>query len=216
VNEPVLALEGALGSFSAAVDDGARTVADAIDGRVALERGLGLVDELLTAANLRLPDVATIAVGTGPGGFTGLRIAIAFAKSLAVGAGRPIVGISSFDIVDAASGAETQIPRLTVVMGRTGIACIRRAQPDGHRVACGPIGATLARLWDGDEITLAGGTEDVRSAALERGKHVHFAPAARELPAATLARLARTRAPERNVHAVAPDYGEIPAVKMKQ
>ena len=202
--------------FSAALSDGDRLHSDSVDGRETLERGLSLVDALLTRAGLSLSALGGIAVGTGPGGFTGLRIAIAFAKSLALGAGRPICGVSSFDIVDAASAAERIVPRLSVVMGRTGIACIRYSGAADSRVACGPVGATLARLWDGNgEITLVGGTEDVRSAALERGKSVHIALRARELPAATLARHARMRAPERSVHALAPDYGEVPAVRVK-
>src|SRR5580658_7470052 len=42
-----------------------------------------LVDELLESASLGLEQLAAIAVGTGPGSFTGLRIGMAYAKGLA-------------------------------------------------------------------------------------------------------------------------------------
>ena len=49
----------------------------------------GAVERLLAAAGLAASDVARVAVVTGPGSFTGLRIGLAFAKGLhaATGAG---------------------------------------------------------------------------------------------------------------------------------
>ena len=215
MDEPILAVEGALGVFSVALLYDGKVQAVRLDGIEALERGLGLVDATLRSASLRLSDIGGLAVGTGPGGFTGLRIAISYAKSLAFGAKKPLAGISSFDIVDAAANADTHIPRLTVVHGRRGIICVRRTDADGTRVACGPIEPTLARIMDGaSRITVAGATEDVRSAILERKTSVEIVPAGQEIPAATLARIALARPPASSLHAVAPDYGEIPAVRL--
>jgi len=56
---------------------------------------LKLVDRALSEAGATLDQVQRIAVGTGPGTFTGLRIGIASAKGLALGAGIPLVGVSS-------------------------------------------------------------------------------------------------------------------------
>src|SRR5438045_233914 len=42
----------------------------------------GAVDEILSSANLRPSDLAGIAVGIGPGSFTGLRIGLSYAKGL--------------------------------------------------------------------------------------------------------------------------------------
>jgi tRNA threonylcarbamoyladenosine biosynthesis protein TsaB len=217
VNEPLLAIEGALGSFSVALLEREHLVTRRLDGRHALERGLAIVAGVLGEAGKRLADLGGIAVGTGPGGFTGLRIAIAFAKSLALGSDVPLTGVSSFDILDVATNAERTVPRLTVVYGRTGIACIRRSDADAGRVACGPVEAAVARLVSGAEpITIVGATEDVASAVRERGIAVHLIPAPVELPAATLARIARSRAPAPSVHAIAPDYGEMPAAKLRK
>ena len=216
MREPILALEGALGGFSVAIVRGPATFARGLDGKAALEDGLSAVERLLAEAGLGLRQLGGIAVGTGPGGFTGLRIAISYAKSLAFGAELPLAGVSSFDILDAAAKATSRFPRLTVVRGRTGIVCIRRSDPDRTRVACGPIEATIARVADGDdEVTIVGATEDVRSAVGERAKSVLILSASPELPAATLAHLARDRAPAASAHAVAPDYGEMPAAKVR-
>lgn len=58
-------------------------------------RALGIVDELLTGAGLRLADLDALVFGQGPGSFTGLRVAAAIAQGLSLGSGRPIVPVSS-------------------------------------------------------------------------------------------------------------------------
>ena len=44
----------------------------------------GAIDELLGSAGLSIRDIGAIAVGTGPGSFTGLRIGISYAKGIAM------------------------------------------------------------------------------------------------------------------------------------
>ena len=50
---------------------------------------------LVHGAGRDLHDAAAVAVGIGPGSFTGLRVALAIGKGLAIGLGRPIVGVPS-------------------------------------------------------------------------------------------------------------------------
>lgn len=50
---------------------------------------------LLAAQGLRAADLAGVAVGMGPGSYTGLRSSIAFARALCWGAGCPLVGLPS-------------------------------------------------------------------------------------------------------------------------
>lgn len=77
------------------------------DGRVVLrdepmdkgqaERLMPLLEELLAEAGIGWRDLTRIAVGTGPGNFTGVRISVAAARGLALGLGIPALGISRLE-----------------------------------------------------------------------------------------------------------------------
>jgi tRNA threonylcarbamoyladenosine biosynthesis protein TsaB len=69
-------------------------------------RLLELVEEALSGAGATWDDVEQIAVGVGPGGFTGLRHGIATARALAQSRGLPLVGVSSLEAL--VRGAEPQ------------------------------------------------------------------------------------------------------------
>jgi tRNA threonylcarbamoyladenosine biosynthesis protein TsaB len=58
-----------------------------------LPRLLGLLDRHRKV----LGDASAVAVGTGPGSFTGLRVSMALAKGLALALDRPIVGVPSLE-----------------------------------------------------------------------------------------------------------------------
>ena len=61
------------------------------------ERLMPLLEELLQAAGLGWSDLTRLAVGTGPGNFTGVRIAVAAARGLALGLGIPALGITRLE-----------------------------------------------------------------------------------------------------------------------
>jgi tRNA threonylcarbamoyladenosine biosynthesis protein TsaB len=58
------------------------------------ERLMPLLEEVLAEAGIGWRDLRAIAVGTGPGNFTGIRIAVAAARGLALGLGIPAVGVT--------------------------------------------------------------------------------------------------------------------------
>lgn len=67
---------------------------------------------LLAGAGRPLASATAIAVGTGPGSFTGLRVAMALAKGLAIGLTRPAVGVPSLRAwLDADPGAMAALAR---------------------------------------------------------------------------------------------------------
>jgi tRNA threonylcarbamoyl adenosine modification protein YeaZ len=63
---------------------------------------------LLDQCGWKKEDLSMIAVSTGPGSFTGLRVGIAFARALAQGLDLPLVGIDSFEVL--AKGAQNPYP----------------------------------------------------------------------------------------------------------
>jgi tRNA threonylcarbamoyladenosine biosynthesis protein TsaB len=60
------------------------------------------VADVLARAQMARGAIDLIAVGLGPGSFTGVRIGLATAKGLAVGLGKPIVGIRTSESLAAA------------------------------------------------------------------------------------------------------------------
>jgi tRNA threonylcarbamoyladenosine biosynthesis protein TsaB len=60
------------------------------------------VAETVVRAGLQIKDLQALAVATGPGSFTGLRIGLALTKGLALARRLPIIGIRSLDILAAA------------------------------------------------------------------------------------------------------------------
>jgi len=76
------------------------------------------VREILDESGRGPRDLGLVAVGTGPGSWTGVRVGVAFAKSLAFFAGVPAIGVPSLDAIAA------EAPPGEVV------ACVRDARRD--------------------------------------------------------------------------------------
>jgi tRNA threonylcarbamoyladenosine biosynthesis protein TsaB len=73
-----------------------------------LTRLLPGLQALLEQTGRRLPDLGAIAVSTGPGNFTGLRIGLATAKGLAWSLGRPLVPVPTMEVLAAQVPCRTQ------------------------------------------------------------------------------------------------------------
>ena len=103
-----------------------------------LERGqaarlMPLIAETLKEAGLVPADLDLIAVTTGPGGFTGIRIGLAAARGLALAAGIPAVGVSNF----AASAAS--VPPASR-QGRALVAAIESKREEFYLQVFAPAG----------------------------------------------------------------------------
>jgi tRNA threonylcarbamoyladenosine biosynthesis protein TsaB len=64
--------------------------------------GRGLIPAivaLLEAEGLKVADLGAIAIGLGPGSYTGLRIGLTAAKTLAYAAGKPLVALDSLEAI---------------------------------------------------------------------------------------------------------------------
>jgi tRNA threonylcarbamoyladenosine biosynthesis protein TsaB len=81
-------------------------------------RLLVLIEEALAAAGVGWDRVERIAVGVGPGGFTGLRLGIATARALSQARNLPVAGVSSLEAL--AAGAAGEAPGAADAIGRAG------------------------------------------------------------------------------------------------
>lgn len=61
------------------------------------ERLMDALNETLAVAQVTWRDLDALAVGVGPGNFTGIRISVAAARGLALGLGIPVIGVSTFE-----------------------------------------------------------------------------------------------------------------------
>ena len=61
------------------------------------ERLIPLLEELLAEGGIGWSDLKALAVGTGPGNFTGVRIAVAAARGLSLGLGIPAIGVTRLE-----------------------------------------------------------------------------------------------------------------------
>jgi len=160
---------------------------------------LPMVESVLAEAGLRLTAIDAIAVGRGPGAFTGVRLAIAMAQGLALGAGRPVVAVSTLAtlaqgavgrdakpgdrvlaLIDARMG---EVYAGAFLVGNDGLVA-----PDGDEAVCAP--AALAAPA-GDVIVVGSGWGAHREAFLAHWGRAPRAADPDALPRASdLARLA--------------------------
>ena len=150
-------------AFDTATD--VATVALVRDGDVLGERAsravrvLQDVEGILDDAGLRSADVEALVVGTGPGSYTGLRMGLITARTLAFSLGVPVAGVSTLDAL--ASGAPGSVP---VIDGRRReVFTLVDGEPRCVPAAELPIEAGRAYVGDGavrnrEQIEAAGGT----------------------------------------------------------
>jgi len=126
-------------------------------------------DELLREAGGAPGDLTALAVGTGPGSFTGLRLGLAAARGLAFALDLQVAGVSTLDAL--AAGAPGAVP--VIDAGRREVFTLR----DGEPVVCSPQ-EVEPRLCVGD------GALRYRAVLEERGAEVPPDGDERHLPRA--------------------------------
>ncbi len=155
----ILGLDAALGRCSAAILADGEVLAEQQLASIRGQAGLlaPRVQQVLNTAAMTAADLDAIAVGIGPGSFTGLRAAIALAQGLAAGAGLAIAGVSVAEALAAAGPFENRAfwvaidsRRGRVFLDRDGIiapfALDSLPTPDGP-VAIGGDAAVAVSAW---------------------------------------------------------------------
>jgi tRNA threonylcarbamoyladenosine biosynthesis protein TsaB len=186
-------------------------------------RLMALIIELLDRAGLSWDDLERVAVGVGPGTFTGLRIGVATARGLALARRLPLVGISTLESL--ALGGIDAVALGTTAAGIDAVAAVidaRRGEvfsaawsrdrrmlmapsvltPDALAKRLGELGARVLALGDG-AVEFRGVLE--RSGALVAEGHSGL----HRVNAINHCRLAAGRPPNPPDH-VQPEYLRLP------
>lgn len=109
------------------------------------ELALPWADALLAEAGIARSSLDAIAVGRGPGAFTGVRLAIAVAQGIALGLDRPVVAISTLaalalPLARAAPGSPV-LAAIDARMNELYVGAFRLREPQGG------VGRDLETLW---------------------------------------------------------------------
>jgi tRNA threonylcarbamoyladenosine biosynthesis protein TsaB len=115
----VLAIESATDAAGVALADETGTVAQLTvsKGRRHAETITPSIKWCCDAAGVALGEVEAIVVDVGPGLFTGLRVGVGTAKALAYALGKPVIAVTSLEVLlRAASPASSGVPRAVAVL----------------------------------------------------------------------------------------------------
>lgn len=112
----LLAIDSSAGTSAAVVDFETGILAEASsDDPLRHAEVVGeLVAEVLAQSAVRVEALSAVALGTGPGPFTGLRVGMAAGRAFALGAGIPVAPVISHDAVAAAHYASGAVGTLLV------------------------------------------------------------------------------------------------------
>lgn len=145
-------------AFDTATDRATSALVD--DGEVLGERVsrastlLADVDALLRQAGAHPRDIGGLALGTGPGSFTGIRIGLAAARGLALALGVPAAGVSTLDAL--AAGAPGATPVIDAKRREVFVLGPRALAPSDLSLAAGTVCVGDGAVRYRDVLELAG------------------------------------------------------------
>jgi tRNA threonylcarbamoyladenosine biosynthesis protein TsaB len=165
-------------------------------------------------SGLEWPDLGAIAVGVGPGSFTGLRIGVATARALAAASGLELRPVSSLAALAEGIPAERRLPLIDARRGEVFAALYAGGGERWPPFAATPD-ALVARLREAGETPIAAGDGSVRF------RHVLDAAGIPVEPDGSVAHVVRglhvcrlaQRSPAQPPEAVLPEYVRVPDAK---
>jgi tRNA threonylcarbamoyladenosine biosynthesis protein TsaB len=129
----LLAIDTSAAQCAVALDTGAAVFVR----REAMAKGhaealFPMIDAVLSEAGAAMADIGRIAVCTGPGSFTGVRIGVAAARGLALGLGAEAVGVTRLEaLAEAARAHAGGHPVAVILAARPGVAFLQVFDADG-------------------------------------------------------------------------------------
>ncbi len=169
------------------------------------------VAEVIERSGLDWGDVGAIAVGTGPGTFTGLRIGLATARALAVAGGVGLRPVSSLAALAEAIDAEQRLPLIDARRGELFAALYGPQGSIWEPFASAPDALT-ERVREARADPLAAGDGSVRFRATLEAAGIQVAPdeaSAHVVRALHVCRLA-LKVPDEPPQSILPDYVRAP------
>jgi tRNA threonylcarbamoyl adenosine modification protein YeaZ len=144
----LLALDTATPAMTVALHDGARVLAGqtTVSSRGHGELLAAMIEQVLAAGGAKRTDLQAVAVGTGPGPYTGLRAGLVTARVLASALDIPAVGVCTLDVIArAAAGAAAGREFIVATDARRKELYWARYAPTGRRIG-GPAVSSPAEV----------------------------------------------------------------------
>jgi tRNA threonylcarbamoyladenosine biosynthesis protein TsaB len=136
------------------------------------ERLLPLVERVIAESGFPKRSLERVAVGVGPGSFTGLRVGIALAEGIALGLGIPLVGVGALRAMAATVSEEDARLRVPVLDARRDEVFVAAYSAEGEeRLApqALPVATARAELEKlGSDLLFIGAGAGLLGADLER------------------------------------------------
>jgi tRNA threonylcarbamoyl adenosine modification protein YeaZ len=99
-----------------AVDTGESTESEVVETGTGPNRPLGMVEEALRLAKLEREQIECVAVGLGPGSYTGIRASIALAQGWQLANGVRVLGVCSAECMAAKAHSEGIRGRIALII----------------------------------------------------------------------------------------------------
>jgi tRNA threonylcarbamoyl adenosine modification protein YeaZ len=166
----VLAIDTALEACSAAVlDTEGKTVSESLPMvRGHAEALMPLVERVMRRAGTAFPALDRIAVTTGPGSFTGLRVGISAARGIALATGKPAYGLTTLGAYAASHIAEDNKSTIAVAIDARHQQVYLQVFGPGGRTLVPPRIASIAEAIGaaaGERVRIVGTGADMLMAA---------------------------------------------------
>ncbi len=153
----VVGFDTATPAVSVALHDGERVVSSAltVDARRQGELLAPMVAKVMADAGAAQADLTGVAVGVGPGPYTGLRVGLVTAGVLGEVLGIPVYGVCTLDIIAAAAAPPGGTDFLVATDARRKEVYWARYDASGQRTAGPHVGAATG-IPDAGELPVAG------------------------------------------------------------
>jgi tRNA threonylcarbamoyladenosine biosynthesis protein TsaB len=183
-HQPILSIDTSSGQGGVALYDGRRISTRSWPAdRSHTTTLLSEIHQLLARAEVRVRDLAAVAIATGPGAFTGLRVGFGIAKGFHLATGIPLIGVPTLEAT-ALAFASCGTPIVAVVgAGRDRLVWARyEASIESLTQARAPRNGIVNELIDelnsSDPVLVTGEIDDDQAELIARNDRISLPPAA--------------------------------------